>query len=220
MEMIADEQDRFQVRWIPASQVKRTAYDVPMQGYRVNTCNVLRLWKSEALKSFDFKDFNAGDYYQAVQEKVISETLSKMLYSNDEPAAGKRLRLSRQYIFVSCSLQDRLRLLDASGASIKRFADRFAAQLNDTHPAIAMAELMRLLMDERQLSWKTTREITQKIFAYTNHTLLPEALKTDPAPEAAQAIRRYSDTYASAWRDASYGRYRWRCRVGLPPPAG
>ena len=103
------------MRWIPARQVKGVACDMPMQGYRVDTCNTLRLWKSEAVESFDFQDFNAGDYYQAVQEKVISETLSKVLYPNDEPEAGKRLRLAQQYFFVSCSLQDMLRLLDAQG---------------------------------------------------------------------------------------------------------
>ena len=107
-----DAQGRFRVRWIPASQVKGVACDMPMLGYRVNTCNTLRLWKSEAVESFDLQDFNAGDYYQAVQEKVASETLSKVLYPNDEPEAGKRLRLAQQYFFVSCSLQDMLRLLD------------------------------------------------------------------------------------------------------------
>ncbi|CAB3782312.1 Maltodextrin phosphorylase [Paraburkholderia ultramafica] len=173
-----DAQGRLRVRWIPANKVKGVACDIPMLGFRVNTCNTLRLWKSEAVESFDLQDFNAGDYYQAVQEKVISETLSKVLYPNDEPEAGKRLRLAQQYFFVSCSLQDMLRLLDLKGETTSRFADMFAAQLNDTHPSIAVAELMRLLVDERQLPWDDAWEITRRTLAYTNHTLLPEALET------------------------------------------
>ncbi|REE22135.1 starch phosphorylase [Paraburkholderia sp. BL27I4N3] len=173
-----DDEGRLRVSWIPARQVKGVACDLPVQGYRVDTCNVLRLWKSEAVESFDFQDFNAGQYYEAVQEKVVSETLSKVLYPNDEPEAGKRLRLAQQYFFVSCSLQDMLRLMELKGTSIDHFADLFAAQLNDTHPSIAVAELMRLLLDVRGLSWDTAWDITQRTFAYTNHTLLPEALET------------------------------------------
>nr|WP_144063504.1 glycogen/starch/alpha-glucan phosphorylase [Caballeronia insecticola] len=172
-----DAQGRLRVRWIPARQVKGVACDMPMQGYRVNTCNVLRLWKSEAVESFDFQDFNAGEYYEAVEEKVVSETLSKVLYPNDEPEAGKRLRLAQQYFFVSCSLQDMLRLMDAKGTPLDKFPDLFAAQLNDTHPSIAVAELMRLLIDDRLLSWDAAWDITQRTLAYTNHTLLPEALE-------------------------------------------
>ncbi|MFM0349186.1 glycogen/starch/alpha-glucan phosphorylase [Paraburkholderia sp. RL17-347-BIC-D] len=173
-----DPQGRLRVQWIPAHMVKGVACDTPMLGFRVNTCNTLRLWKSEAVESFDLQDFNAGDYYQAVQEKVISETLSKVLYPNDEPEAGKRLRLAQQYFFVSCSLQDMLRLLDLKGEPIGRFADMFAAQLNDTHPSIAVAELMRLLVDVRLLPWDEAWSITRRTLAYTNHTLLPEALET------------------------------------------
>lgn len=173
-----DAQGHLRMRWIPANKVKGVACDIPTLGFRVNTCNTLRLWKSEAVESFDLQDFNAGDYYQAVQDKVISETLSKVLYPNDEPEAGKRLRLAQQYFFVSCSLQDMLRLLDLKGEPVARFADMFAAQLNDTHPSIAVAELMRLLVDERQLPWDDAWDITRRTLAYTNHTLLPEALET------------------------------------------
>jgi len=177
-----DAEGRLRVRWIPSRQVKGVACDMPMQGYNVNTCNVLRLWKSEAVESFDFQDFNAGEYYEAVEEKVVSETLSKVLYPNDEPEAGKRLRLAQQYFFVSCSLQDMLRLMDAKGTPIEHFADLFAAQLNDTHPSVAVAELMRLLIDERLLSWDAAWDITRRTLAYTNHTLLPEALETWSLP--------------------------------------
>jgi len=173
-----DEAGRHRVRWIPSGQVKGVACDTPVAGYRVNTCNTLRLWKSEAVESFDFQDFNVGDYYGAVQAKLVSETLSKVLYPNDEPEIGKRLRLAQQYFFVSCSLQDMLHLLDLKGEPVRRFANLFAAQLNDTHPAIAVAELMRLLVDERLLPWEEAWDITRRTFAYTNHTLLPEALET------------------------------------------
>jgi starch phosphorylase len=173
-----DEAGRYRVRWVPSGQVKGVACDTPVAGYGVDTCNTLRLWKSEAVESFDFQDFNVGDYYGAVQAKLVSETLSKVLYPNDEPEIGKRLRLAQQYFFVSCSLQDMLQLLDLKGEPVARFANLFAAQLNDTHPAIAVAELMRLLVDERLLPWDEAWEITRRTFAYTNHTLLPEALET------------------------------------------
>jgi starch phosphorylase len=173
-----DAEGRYRVRWIPAHRVKGVACDTPVLGFRVSTCNTLRLWKSEAVESFDFQDFNIGDYYGAVQEKVISETISKVLYPNDEPEIGKRLRLVQQYFFVSCSLQDILHLLELKDDSIERLPERFAVQLNDTHPSIAVAELMRLLVDERLLPWEQAWEITRRACAYTNHTLLPEALET------------------------------------------
>ena len=178
------------VRWAPASRVKGTACDIPVLGYRVNTCNTLRLWRSEAVESFDFQDFNVGDYYGAVREKVISETLSKVLYPNDEPEAGKRLRLAQQYFFVSCSLQDMLKLCELKGVPVQRFPEAFAAQLNDTHPAIAVAELMRLLVDERRLAWDEAWDITQRTLSYTNHTLLPEALETWGLPLFADLLPR------------------------------
>src|ERR1700761_7549362 len=177
-----DAEGLLRVRWIPARQVKGVACDMPMQGYRVDTCNILRLWKSEAVESFDFQDFNAGEYYEAVEEKVVSETLSKVLYPNDEPEAGKRLRLAQQDFFASCSLQDMLRLLALKGESLNRLPDMFTAQMNDTHPSIAVAELMRLLVDERQVPWDEAWDITRHALAYTNHTLLPEALETWGVP--------------------------------------
>jgi len=168
----------FRVRWIPGSQVKGVACDTPVPGYRVNTCNTLRLWKSEAVESFDLDEFQVGDYYGAVADKVISETLSKVLYPNDEPEVGKRLRLSQQYFFVSCSLQDMLRMMEIKREPVTRLPELFAAQLNDTHPSIAVAELMRLLIDEKGVPWKDAWDITCRTLAYTNHTLLPEALET------------------------------------------
>ena len=181
-ESFTDAQGRYRVRWIPAKCVKGVACDMPVLGFHVNTCNTLRLWKSEAVESFDFREFNLGDYYGAVHEKVVSETLSKVLYPNDEPEIGKRLRLAQQYFFVSCSLQDMLRVLDLKGEPVTRLAQLFAVQLNDTHPSIAVAELMRLLVDERQLPWEQAWDLTRATLAYTNHTLLPEALETWSLP--------------------------------------
>jgi glycogen phosphorylase len=165
------------VDWIPETEVKGIAYDTPILGYRVNTCNVLRLWKAEAIESFDFAAFNYGDYYRAVQDKVRSENISKVLYPNDEVAAGKGLRLKQQFFFTTCSLQDMLHIHQLLGGTPETFHEKWAVQLNDTHPAIAVAELMRLLVDEQALGWDEAWKVTQATFAYTNHTLLPEALE-------------------------------------------
>ena len=148
-----------------------------MLGYRVNTCNRLRLWRADAAESFDFHAFNIGDYYGAVEEKIGTETISKVLYPNDGTDEGRRLRLKQQHFFVSCSLQDMLRSLDQRGIPVEQFPDNWAVQLNDTHPSIAVAELMRLLIDDKHLDWDAAWEITSRSLAYTNHTLLPEALE-------------------------------------------
>jgi starch phosphorylase len=173
-----DDHGHHQVRWIPSEQAIGIPHDVPVLGYRVNTCNRLRLWKAEAAEAFDFHAFNRGDFYGAVEQKVSSETLSKVLYPNDGNDAGRRLRLMQQFFFVSCSLQDMLRNLRNRGLAAEEFATHWAVQLNDTHPAIAVAELMRLLVDEHHLEWDQAWDITCHSIAYTNHTLLPEALET------------------------------------------
>lgn len=175
-----DQEGRLRVSWIPEIQVNGIAYDTPIVGYGVNSTNLLRLWKAEAPESFDFAAFNVGDYYGAVHEKVAAENISKVLYPNDEPEAGKELRLKQQYFFVSCSLQDMIRLQRRNGGTLDNFHEKFACQLNDTHPAIAVVELMRLLMDGHDQEWDTAWHITRNTFAYTNHTLLPEALETWP----------------------------------------
>jgi glycogen phosphorylase len=179
-ETYCDDQGQPRCRWLASQWVKGVPYDTPILGYRVNTANTLRLWKAEADQAFDFQTFNIGDYYGAVNDKVVSENLTKVLYPNDEPIQGKQLRLEQQYFFVSCSLQDMIRIHLRSGCSIKMFDQKFAIQLNDTHPAIAVAELMRLLVDEHDLAWTVAWEITQNTFGYTNHTLLPEALEQWP----------------------------------------
>ena len=190
-ESYVDGEGRYRVRWIPGREVKGTAYDTPIAGYAVNTCNTLRLWRAEAVESFDFQEFNVGDYYGAVDEKVISETITKVLYPNDEPEIGKRLRLAQQYFFVSCSLQDMLRLYGLIGGKPETFHEKFAIQLNDTHPSIAVAELMRLLVDEHQVEWEKAWDVTQRTFGYTNHTLLPEALEKWPLPLFGSLLPRH-----------------------------
>ncbi|NLI80324.1 MAG: glycogen/starch/alpha-glucan phosphorylase [Deltaproteobacteria bacterium] len=188
-----DDRGRYRVRWIPHRTVKGVAYDTPIQGYRVNTCNLLRLWKAEAVESFEFEAFNVGDYYGAVEQKVKSENITKVLYPNDEPVQGKQLRLEQQYFFVSCSLQDMLRIHKLFGGDIRQFSGHFAVQLNDTHPAIGVAELMRLLIDENGMGWEPAWEITRNTFAYTNHTLLPEALEKWPVSLFAGLFPRHME---------------------------
>ncbi|MCT0217694.1 glycogen/starch/alpha-glucan phosphorylase [Synechococcus sp. CS-1329] len=176
-ESYRDSEGEYRVRWIPSEHAIGVPHDVPVLGYRVNTCNRLRLWQAEASESFDFYSFNIGDYYGAVEEKVGSETLSKVLYPNDGTDEGRRLRLKQQHFFVSCSLQDMLRSLELRDLPITDFPEHWSVQLNDTHPAIAVAELMRLLIDHKHLSWDAAWDITTRSLAYTNHTLLPEALE-------------------------------------------
>ena len=178
-------------RWLPGQVVRGVAYDYPVSGYRNRITGLLRLWKAEAVKSFDFAEFNVGDYYGAVEEKVVSETVTKVLYPNDEPAVGKMLRLAQQHFFVSCSLQDMIHIHLLRGKDLDSFHESFAVQLNDTHPAIAVAELMRLLMDEHFFPWEQAWQITCKTMAYTNHTLLPEALETWPLAFFAEYLPRH-----------------------------
>ena len=175
-----DEQGRHRSRWIPDIVVKGVAFDTPILGYRVGTCNLMRLWKAEAVESFDFAAFNRGDYYQAVHDKMASENITKVLYPNDEPAQGKILRLQQQFFFVSCSLRDMLRMHSFMGGKPQDLHEKLAIQLNDTHPAVAVAELMRLLLDEHLLDWDTAWNVTSRTINYTNHTLLPEAMEKWP----------------------------------------
>jgi glycogen phosphorylase len=175
-----DTEGRFKTRWIPERVVLGVALDTPISGYGVNNTNLLRLWKAEARESFDFQAFNIGDYYGAVEEKVVSENITKILYPNDEQAKGKQLRLEQQYFLVSCSLQDMIRLHLLFNDSLDNFHEKFAVQLNDTHPAMAIPEFMRILVDDYEFGWNQAWAITEKTFSYTNHTLLPEAVEKWP----------------------------------------
>ncbi len=179
-ESLYDEDGRYAVRWVPDRVVKGVAHDTPIAGYRVNTCNILRLWTAEACESFDFQSFNVGDYYGAVEEKMASENITKVLYPNDEALEGKRLRLEQQYFLVSCSIQDMIRIHLLRNEGMDNFHEKFAVQLNDTHPSLAVAEFMRLLVDCHHLDWDRAWHITRNTCSYTNHTLLPEALEKWP----------------------------------------
>ncbi len=175
-----DEEGRYRVRWLPARAVRGMAYDTPILGYRTNTASLLRLWKAEGYQSFNLAAFNHGDYYGAVEKQCASETSTKVLYPNGEGIAGKRLRLEQQYLFVSCALQDMVRIHLQGARDLDAFHEKYAVQLNDTHPALAVAELMRLLVDEHLVGWDRAWDITTRTFGYTNHTLLPEALEKWP----------------------------------------
>ena len=167
----------YSFEWVNTEDVQALAYDVPIPGYKNNTVNNLRLWQAKASKDFSFKDFNLGNYVAAVASKNDSETISKVLYPNDSYVEGKFLRLKQQYFFVSATLQDIIRKYKVSHDSFDNFAKKTAIQLNDTHPVIAIPELMRILIDEEKISWNKAWKISSKTFAYTNHTVVPEALE-------------------------------------------
>ena len=186
-----EDNGEYRVRWVPHHVVRGMAYDTPVLGYHVNTVNFLRLWCATAAESFDFRAYNTGDYYGAVMEKMVSENITKVLYPNDDLPQGKQLRLQQQYFFASCALQDMIRLHLQTARSLEDFHRKFAVQLNDTHPAIAITELMRLLVDEHHVTWEKAWEVTQNTFGYTNHTLLPEALERWPVPLLGSLLPRH-----------------------------
>ncbi|MBU0653561.1 MAG: glycogen/starch/alpha-glucan phosphorylase [Gammaproteobacteria bacterium] len=190
-EQHTDSTGKLRVKWVPERRVIGVAYDTPVMGYGVKNTNLLRLWRSEATESFNFQAFNIGDYYGAVNEKVTSENITKVLYPNDEPEAGKRLRLEQQYFFVSCSLQDMVRIYLQSGEPLEHFHHKYSVQLNDTHPAIAIPELMRLLVDRNRMEWDMAWSVTRQTFSYTNHTLLPEALEKWPLDLIRKVLPRH-----------------------------
>ena len=170
-------EDDSRVRWVPDKHVVAVPYDVLQAGYKVDSCAKIRLWRADAIDVFDFYAFNIGDYIGSVEDSVRSETISKILYPNDETDQGKELRLKQQFFFVSASLQDMIRSLKERNLPIEEFYEHYQVQLNDTHPSIAVAELMRLLVDDHHMDWDLAWDITSKSIAYTNHTLLPEALE-------------------------------------------
>jgi starch phosphorylase len=167
-------------RWVGGKTVLGVPYDMPIAGYGVTTVNTLRLWQARASEEFDLRLFNAGDYERSVVEKNESEVISKVLYPNDQNQAGKELRLRQEYFFVACSLADIVRRYLRRHEDFRAFGDKVAVQLNDTHPAVAIAELMRLLVDEKLVPWDEAWEVTVRTFGYTNHTLLAEALEMWP----------------------------------------
>ncbi len=176
-ETYADKKGAIRHRWVPGYHIKGIPFDTPIPGYKTRTVNRLRLWKSEAVDEFDLGAFDSGDYAGAVRAKMESETISKVLYPPDEKVEGKRLRLTQQFFFTSCSLQDMVQVHLGLGKPLTEFDKKWTVQLNDTHPSIGIPELMRLLMDEHEMGWDDAWRVTQATFGYTNHTLLPEALE-------------------------------------------
>ncbi|MFV0338520.1 MAG: glycogen/starch/alpha-glucan family phosphorylase, partial [Chthoniobacterales bacterium] len=177
VENIFDDRGNYVSHWVGKEKLMGLPYDIPVPGYGTNTVNFLRLWESRATEEFDFAAFNEGGYVEAVRKKNVSETITKVLYPNDKTENGKELRLIQQYFFVACSLKDITRRFLISNKDWKTFPDKAAIQLNDTHPAIAVLEFQRLLCDEHGLAWEEAWDIVTRTFAYTNHTLLPEALE-------------------------------------------
>ncbi|MED5403397.1 MAG: glycogen/starch/alpha-glucan phosphorylase, partial [SAR324 cluster bacterium] len=177
VKIYTNEKGKLSRKWVETEEVLAMAYDVPIAGYGNHTVNNLRLWSAKPSKSFDFQLFNSGDYIQAVEETQRSGTISKVLYPNDQGFSGKELRLKQQYFFVAASLQDIIQRFKTHSENFVSFPEHVAIQLNDTHPSIAIPELMRIFMDEEDLEWNEAWSITTRVFAYTNHTVLPEALE-------------------------------------------
>jgi glycogen phosphorylase len=187
-----DADGALRVRWEDAEEVWAMAYDTPVAGFATDTVNTLRLWAAKSSREFDLQSFNAGEYVRAVEDKTRSENIAKVLYPPDDQYAGKELRLKQQYFFVCATLQDVLRrFLKFGPRRWEELPDKVQVQLNDTHPVLAIPELMRVLVDEHQVAWELAWELAQKVFAYTNHTVLPEALEKWPAELLGRLLPRH-----------------------------
>ena len=187
----ADEAGHKHYQWVETDDVMAMAYDYPIPGYDTGTVNNMRLWAAKASRDFDLRYFNEGNYIAAVEDKNDSENLSKVLYPDDTTEMGRELRLKQQYFFVSASLQDMLYRFDKSDVPLDSLPDKVAIQLNDTHPSIAVAELMRIFIDLHRMEWSRAWGITTRTFSYTNHTLMPEALETWPVPLFERVLPRH-----------------------------
>lgn len=185
------ENKRDNFKWVDGEIVNGMAYDVPVVGYGCKTVNTLRLWSAQATEDFDLQEFNQGDYTEAVRSKISAENISQVLYPNDTRYMGKELRLKQQYFFVACSLQDIVRRFLRTPHDWKEFSDFAAIQMNDTHPSLAVPELMRILVDEQELDWEEAWDITVKTLGYTNHTLMPEALEKWGIPMMKSLLPRH-----------------------------
>lgn len=191
VENIFDDRGNYRPRWTGTKKLRGIPYDIPIPGYGTNTVNYLRLWESRASSDFDFEAFNRGGYEEAVREKNASETISKVLYPNDNTESGKELRLAQQYFFVACSLRDIFRRFKKDNDDWEVFPQKVTIQLNDTHPAVAIIELQRILHDDIGLPWEQAWSIVTRTFAYTNHTLLPEALEKWSVPLFQKVLPRH-----------------------------
>ena len=173
-----DDMGDYHPKWVDGKFVEGIPYDIAIVGYGAKTVNFLRLWEAKASEELDFQTFNQGGYVEAVREKATNESISKVLYPNDETESGKELRLVQQYFFVACSIRDMIARFRKSHDSWDEFPEKVVVQLNDTHPAVAILELLRIFLDEERMGWDASWELVIRTFAYTNHTLLPEALET------------------------------------------
>jgi len=212
VEAHTDAQGHFKPEWVGARTVWGVPYDMPIAGYGTPHVNTLRLWSAEPTEGFDLSVFNAGDYRRAVEERTLVEAISKVLYPADHTPEGRELRLKQQAFFCTCAIADMLRRFDRTHSDLRQLPQAVAVQLNDTHPAVTVAELMRVLIDERDLPWDTAWDITRSVVSYTNHTLMPEALERWPAsmfgnllPRHLQIIRevdrRFLQTVLVRWPD-------------------
>jgi glycogen phosphorylase len=211
-EKYTDDDGRERSRWLPGWQVLGVPYNYMVPGYRNGRVNTLRLWSARATHAFDLKTFNYGDYAEAVRSQTFAENISKVLYPEDSTPQGKELRLQQQYFFVACSIRDFIDQLLPPGFDLHDLPDRIVFQLNDTHPVIAIPELMRILVDERGFEWDDAWQVTQRCFAYTCHTLLPEALEVWPVelvgrllPRHLEIIYRINEEFLAQVRERSGG---------------
>jgi len=188
-----DTDGKLRCKWVDTESIIAMGYDTPIPGYKNNTVNNLRLWSAKASREFDLNYFNDGDYIKAVSEKSVSENITKVLYPNDNIFEGKELRLKQEYFFVSATIQDIIRRYKKTHSDFKEFPDMVAIQLNDTHPAISIPELMRILMDIESLNWEDSWDIVVKTFGYTNHTILPEALEKWPVTLMTKVLPRHME---------------------------
>ncbi|MDD5439586.1 MAG: glycogen/starch/alpha-glucan phosphorylase [Candidatus Omnitrophica bacterium] len=186
-----DGEGRTRMKWVDTEDVLATPYDIPVVGYKSDIVNTLRLWSARSSEEFDFRYFNDGDYEKAVYSKVFSENISKVLYPNDSMSQGRELRLKQEYFFTAASIADIIRRFKVENSDFRAFPDKVAIQLNDTHPSIAIVEVLRILLDEEGLEWDTAWDITVRTFAYTNHTVMPEALETWPIPMFEKLLPRH-----------------------------
>ncbi len=191
VQSFTDDEGNYRVAWTDTTDVIATPYDIPVPGYGNDVVNTLRGWSARSSEDFDFSYFNDGDYERAVHKKVMSETISKVLYPNDNVSQGRELRLIQEYFFVAASISDILRRFKMENPDLKSLPEKAAIQLNDTHPSLAIVELMRILVDHEGLTWETAWEITTRLFAYTNHTIMPEALEKWPVPLLEKLLPRH-----------------------------
>jgi len=209
---LADKEGNLRVDWVGTDDILAVAYDIPVPGYKNDVVNNLRLWSARSAQEFDFEYFNDGNYIKAVEKKINSENISRVLYPSDNVYQGLELRLKQEYFFTSASIQDIIRRFKMHNSDFKTFPDKVAIQLNDTHPSIAIVELMRVLLDEEYLDWDTAWDITVRTFAYTNHTIMPEALESWPVSLMEKLLPRHLELIyeinARFLREVSF-RYPW-----------